>query len=723
MILLVRGKPLSFDGYGKRFWEKDQLNILHKTIIRVALALRKKTRVFDMITLFEKCCQEIPNPEPEIYQALKELYQMNYIVEGKRLIKHEILENEKRKEIFEYILKYPGAHKREIRKLFALGAYEAHVHLAFLMTFGFIRKNIYKNRNVYFPIDFEESKELETLILRNETTKKVFECIQAHEQVRLSELSDSLQIPYTTIQSHLQDLLEGELIEKIQQDKITYYVLTGSKDYERAVEVKREYDYVGGKIRFKIAVRNYTDMAIHNVGINVNPSDQFITDTPQQVIANLPPDSTRGVDFNLTPLTCGHSTVFGSVSFQDAYGKAHSITIDPKEISIKCPLVTPLTATQDEVNDWIQNLKKGTTKISYQDIPDGEAFRIGREQVSALDLKEIKVDSNEMWGFYSGQVKVTGKNTVVKVSIVESNIVLDVWADDLKQTTGFIAYITNLINIALEISYKVTRKTEDITRKITNLMKISSIADEAFTISHELGSIQEITAKLSKMQELMQEALPDSILIQSMKIWNSKLTSIFDPNVPIDAAIAIEFQFTNIRWMYKIRELIQTHVKMYQETFKDLTQISGDFSAGLDIITQRIAEHEKNYGLGILSYLMILDKKSGLTLFQKNLGDLKINPDLVGGFLHALQSFGLEISASEASMKTLTYEKYQFQIETGELVRVALILRGPPNQFLISRLRKFTHQFEQDFKDQIIQFSGNMDVFNEVNNLLETLFT
>ncbi len=140
------------------------------------------------------------------------------------------------------------------------------------------------------------------------------------------------------------------------------------------------------------------------------------------------------------------------------------------------------------------------------------------------------------------------------------------------------------------------------------------------------------------------------------------------------------------------------------------------------MINERIAQHEKNYGLEIISYLLVLDKKSGLTLFEKEFGDLQINPDLVGGFLHALQSFGMELSASETSMKTLSYENYQFQIETGEYIRAALILRGTPNQFLISKLSEFVKEFERELKEYIIQFSGNAEPFKAANRIFDSIF-
>ena len=126
-----------------------------------------------MEMLFERCCRDLPNPPTEIDLAIRDLYRMKYIIEGTQLSKDDVLTNEKRNKILEYVMKFPGAHAREIRKVFDLGAYIAYRHLGHLEKFGFIRKSVFYNKSVYFPIDFDESKETETLLLRNETTKKI----------------------------------------------------------------------------------------------------------------------------------------------------------------------------------------------------------------------------------------------------------------------------------------------------------------------------------------------------------------------------------------------------------------------------------------------------------------------------------------------------------------------------------------------------------------------
>ncbi len=715
-------------------WKKksQEFNILHKNIILVAHNLRQKQRLFDMPTLYQKCCQELPNPEPEIDQAIRELYQMKFLVEGKQLFKSDILKNEKRNKIYKFVLENPGVHEREIRRAIDLGAYEASIHLAFLIQFGFLRKRKIKNKNVYYDLDFDEALDMEFFLLRDETNRMIHEIIGVSEQIRLSELSNLINVPYSTIQSHMGELLEAGLIEKIQQDQVSYYTMASpsasfpatpsAPPKDGLVEIKREYDYVGGQIRFKVAVRNFTDMAIHNIGVNLNPSDQFSMSVSQQQISNLPPNSTRGIDFYLIPRTCGQSKVFGSISYEDAYGKVHTETIEPKELSIKCPLVKPLEASQAEVDEWIQNLKKGTNVISYHSISDEDAFRIGQEQVTALDLSEIILDTDQKYGLYTGQVKVTGKDMAIKLSIQSPNIVLDVWTDDMKQTTGFLAYITNLINIALDVAYKSVEKTKDIIEKIGILMKVCVNTDKLCETLEQLPHISKITEGLSQIHQMLQNTTSDANFLQSIEVWQSKLMSMFEPHEPIEKSLAIELNYNIIRWFHKLQENLSSYMKIYQDAFDDLNHASDDITSGIDIINQKILEHEANYGLRIISYLLVLDKNSGICFFEKDFGDIHINPDLVSGFLHALQSFGHEISATDAAMKTLSYENYQFQIESGTHVRAALILRGTPNDFITINLSKFVKMFEQMFHEEIVHYTGNAEPFRVADRLFNSIF-
>ncbi|NVM30991.1 MAG: winged helix-turn-helix transcriptional regulator [Candidatus Helarchaeota archaeon] len=215
---------MSFQGGAKKKGEGKELTMLHENILRVAQVLRKKRRFFNMEALLEECCNALPNPQTEIDLAIHDLLHMKQFVEGSQLIKEDVLRNEKRNRILEYVTKYPGAHKREIRKAFGLGAYITHRHLGFLVKFGFLRKSTFQNKSVFFPIDFDETVEAKTLLLRNDTAKTIYQAIQERGQLRLSEISQIVRVPYTTIRSHLTRLIEGGLIKRIREENRVLYV-------------------------------------------------------------------------------------------------------------------------------------------------------------------------------------------------------------------------------------------------------------------------------------------------------------------------------------------------------------------------------------------------------------------------------------------------------------------------------------------------------------------
>ena len=253
-------------------------------------------------------------------------------------------------------------------------------------------------------------------------------------------------------------------------------------------------------------------------------------------------------------------------------------------------------------------------------------------------------------------------------------------------------------------------------------MKASTQLDKTFEICRSHGAVSSIVSQLASIGPTLGDRYSDTALLRSLEEACVYYEGVIDPDTPIAEKDANELEFKCLTWLHKVHELIQYNIKTYQETFDDLSNISEEFIAGSKVIADRITQREKDYALGVLSYLMILDKKSGICVFEKNIGDLKINPDLIGGFLHALQSFGQELSESDDAMKRLTYESFQFQIETGNFVRAALILRGTPNLFIVITLERFVKQFELNFEMDLKAFSGNMDQFKPANALFDVFF-
>ncbi|MHA1798461.1 MAG: hypothetical protein ACTSVY_08420, partial [Candidatus Helarchaeota archaeon] len=140
-------------------------------------------------------------------------------------------------------------------------------------------------------------------------------------------------------------------------------------------------------------------------------------------------------------------------------------------------------------------------------------------------------------------------------------------------------------------------------------------------------------------------------------------------------------------------------------------------------LKKKIFEEEIKYSKNILKYLMVIHKETGLTIYEKGFYGTEFDPDLIGGFLTAIQNFGSEISSQETAMKKLVYKDFQIELEDGDYIRAALILNGEPTKYLIKNLLKFVNSFENTFRDELQDWAGNLKIFREKEDALSDLFS
>ena len=90
-----------------------------------------------------------------IRTILKSLVEKNFIVEGSKLTRNEILTNINRKKIYEYIQKNPGSHFNKIVSNLNLNIPVVAWHLNILIKFNFISKEEIDNSDVYFDLNID----------------------------------------------------------------------------------------------------------------------------------------------------------------------------------------------------------------------------------------------------------------------------------------------------------------------------------------------------------------------------------------------------------------------------------------------------------------------------------------------------------------------------------------------------------------------------------------
>ncbi len=179
-----------------------------------------KNPFFTLDDLYRLCKKQTQIPEPEIHSILTGLVNKKIIVDGSKLTRETVLKNPIRAEIYNLISKNPALNFTQILKKFNLGSYAARWHLEILRKFGYIRHKKIKIYNVFFRQDFPENKEPVVYSLRNPNALKIYSCLD-YTPLNCNNLAQILNLNYSTIQYHLKDLLEKELINLDEKGKFT----------------------------------------------------------------------------------------------------------------------------------------------------------------------------------------------------------------------------------------------------------------------------------------------------------------------------------------------------------------------------------------------------------------------------------------------------------------------------------------------------------------------
>jgi tetratricopeptide (TPR) repeat protein len=119
-----------------------------------------------------------------------------------------------------------------------------------------------------------------------------------------------------------------------------------------------------------------------------------------------------------------------------------------------------------------------------------------------------------------------------------------------------------------------------------------------------------------------------------------------------------------------------------------------------------------------IKHIIIIDKESGLTVINFAVSDVKIDTNLLSGFIQANISFS---ESGNISNKTnninignqfyeFQYENFNIFLKNGNFIRACLLLDERPSDHLKSQMFQFIYQFEDQFEKILINFQKTGEV-------------
>ncbi|MBY9021311.1 MAG: hypothetical protein KGD67_09645, partial [Candidatus Lokiarchaeota archaeon] len=118
--------------------------------------------------------------------------------------------------------------------------------------------------------------------------------------------------------------------------------------------------------------------------------------------------------------------------------------------------------------------------------------------------------------------------------------------------------------------------------------------------------------------------------------------------------------------------------------------------------------------------ILVLYKGTGTCIFFKSYGSEQIDPELIGGFLSAVSSFGKEMATQEA-LNEISYGDKMLLLADGALIRVALVLGKNASLILRRHLKEFIDRFEKTFNDILPNWRGQLNHFRNSGILVDEL--
>jgi len=154
------------------------------------------------------------------------------------MFKEEILENERRREIYNFIEKNPGAYLREIQRRTEIPLASLEYHLSYMVRrkVVFSEKDGRYKRHYIKPLGAEDKKTLAAL--RQRRLREIVLITLSNKKVRYQAFLEILRIPHSTLSLYLKYLVDWGVLER---HKIGYENIYTIQDEDRVVRVLTSY--------------------------------------------------------------------------------------------------------------------------------------------------------------------------------------------------------------------------------------------------------------------------------------------------------------------------------------------------------------------------------------------------------------------------------------------------------------------------------------------------
>ena len=122
-------------------------------------------------------------------------------------------------------------------------------------------------------------------------------------------------------------------------------------------------------------------------------------------------------------------------------------------------------------------------------------------------------------------------------------------------------------------------------------------------------------------------------------------------------------------------------------------------------------------------YIVILSSKKGDSIYNKAFQDIKINENLIAGFISAINMFGKEALSSSGSIDRIRHGEYNIILQSQEDLIFSYVFKGQALS-AISKLEKFISKLLKlngIFKSLVLANDGYIEISDDIHLKIDTL--
>jgi tetratricopeptide (TPR) repeat protein len=264
-----------------------------------------------------------------------------------------------------------------------------------------------------------------------------------------------------------------------------------SNNYDGNNEIKilREFEFIHGQVRFKIAFVNKSDTVITDLEtyFKIPEALKWIGHEPDfkrkgdsVIIPKLNPEEKKVISLYLEPINCMEGDIRATLSYSDARNQLHTAIMKDKTINITCPI---FFTTEDANPARVKSLHRSLTNKDRKilPLPSGnltEIFALIQSAIGSHDIKLISKEFSleEKIGelMYYGVTKVKQNSMVIKALLDGNQLVieLEVAGNSEDSITSLLAEIQNQLRTSFNEKGLIKNKNVFMEMKTSVILRI-----------------------------------------------------------------------------------------------------------------------------------------------------------------------------------------------------------------------------------------------------------